>query len=264
MFKTRGSFWPPPIGGDVRPVSTLFRVNEPGGKPHRPVRISLLATGTVLALLALLAGCFPGKGPTVECEKWDKVAFWKTATAEMVVQCLEAGAEPGGWQGYNGWAPLHLAAAHNGNAAVIEALVAAGADPTAKEIYGATPLHEAAAENKNVSVVIALTAAGADPNAKENSGESPLHKAARNNTPAVVNALLNAGAVLNERDLLGETPLHEAAAYTTTSTIITALLKAGADPSAKNKDGKTPWDYAKENESLEETDAYWQLKERGD
>lgn len=55
------------------------------------------------------------------------------------------------------------------------------------------------------------------------------------------------------------TPLHDAA-ENGTATDVTALLEAGADPKAWNKTGKTPWDYAKENEALKGTDAYWRLR----
>ena len=38
-------------------------------------------------------------------------------------------------------------------------------------------------------------------------------------------------------------------------------LEAGADPSARDKSGKSPWDYAKDNEALKGTDAYWRLND---
>lgn len=166
--------------------------------------------------LAFLSACFLGKDRTADSKEWDKVAFWKTATEEKVALCLEAGADPAGSQGYSGWAPLHLAAAHNNKAAVIALLVAAGADPNVRDNSGETPLHWAARKNVNPAIIVGLVAAGADPNAKDNSGETPLHKAARNNNPAVIKA----------------------------------LLKAGADSRAKNKDDKTPWDHAEDNENI--------------
>lgn len=41
--------------------------------------------------------------------------------------------------------------------------------------------------------------------------------------------------------------------------VIDALLNAGADPKARDKDGKTPWDYAKDNKSIKGSEAYWRL-----
>ena len=42
---------------------------------------------------------------------------------------------------------------------------------------------------------------------------------------------------------------------------IQALLDAGADAKAKNKEGKTPWDLAQENEKLKGTKGYWALND---
>ena len=57
------------------------------------------------------------------------------------------------------------------------------------------------------------------------------------------------------------TPLHIAAKANSDPTIITILLDAGADAAARDRKGKTPWDYARESESLKGTDAYWRLNE---
>jgi ankyrin repeat protein len=42
--------------------------------------------------------------------------------------------------------------------------------------------------------------------------------------------------------------------------VITALLKAGANPKLKSDEGKTAFDYAEKNEKAKGTDAYWELK----
>ena len=42
---------------------------------------------------------------------------------------------------------------------------------------------------------------------------------------------------------------------------IDALLNAGADPTARNAAGKTPWDVARANEALQRSDAYWRLND---
>ena len=55
-------------------------------------------------------------------------------------------------------------AAGNNDASVTHALLAAGTDPTTKDLIGWTPLHVAASTNTN-AVTEALLAAGADPNA---------------------------------------------------------------------------------------------------
>ena len=62
------------------------------------------------------------------------------------------------------------------------------------------------------------------------------------------------------RDKYGMTPLHIAASRGKPAKI-QALLDAGPDAKAKNKEGKTPWDYAQENDKLKSTKAYWALSD---
>ncbi|PNH10008.1 Ankyrin repeat domain-containing protein 29 [Tetrabaena socialis] len=77
--------------------------------------------------------------------------------------------------------------------AVVEALLAAGADKEAKTVDGATALY-IASENGHEAVVEALLAAGADKDAKEGDGWTALHIASQNGHEEVVEALLAAGA----------------------------------------------------------------------
>ena len=62
-------------------------------------------------------------------------------------------------------------------------------------------------------------------------------------------------------DNYGLTPLHLAALLTDNPAIIAALIDAGADAAARDANGKTPWDYAREREGLQGTDAYRRLNE---
>ncbi|EFN50803.1 hypothetical protein CHLNCDRAFT_141835 [Chlorella variabilis] len=112
---------------------------------------------------------------------------------------------------------LHCAACTNPDPAavraVIEALVAAGADVHAKDFYGQEPLHWAT-RNSNAgaaaAAVQALVAAGADVRAKANTGTEPLHWAALNEPPAAVVAAartpLQAGACTSAVDRNGSLP----------------------------------------------------------
>ena len=42
---------------------------------------------------------------------------------------------------------------------------------------------------------------------------------------------------------------------------VRAAVSAGADPSVRDDDGKTPFDYAKDNAALRGTAVYWRLNE---
>ena len=83
--------------------------------------------------------------------------------------------------------------------------------------------------------------------------------AAKFGTPQDVLAAIKAGASLNERDNLGMTPLMWAAMNNTNPEVITALLKAGAKKKKKSLEGKTAFDYAKDNPNIKDTAAYWAL-----
>lgn len=121
-----------------------------------------------------------------------------------------------------------------------------------------------------------LVAAGADPNARvghdgeEHAGATPLHFVARYGTAESVRVLTAAGGDPNARNLLGDTALHRwASAWATNwqtyqQGTVGALLDAGADATARNAAGETPWDILHKNELLEKvrgSDDYWRLND---
>ena len=94
-------------------------------------------------------------------------------------------------------------------------------------------------------------------------GWFPLHFAVVLGSPVAVNTLISIGGDVNAQSRLGDTPLHLATEYNPNPTVITLLLDAGADATARDNEGKTPWDHAQDNEALRGTDAWWRLREGG-
>ncbi|KAK7873962.1 hypothetical protein R5R35_012971 [Gryllus longicercus] len=109
-----------------------------------------------------------------------------------------------------------------------------------------TPLHFAAGYNR-VAVVEFLLAHGADVHAKDKGGLVPLHNACSYGHYEVTELLVKHGASVNVADLWKFTPLHEAAAKGKYE-IVRLLLKHGADASKKNRDGATPLDLVREGD----------------
>jgi len=95
----------------------------------------------------------------------------------------------------DGFHPLGLAA-FLGHADVVKVLLDVGADVQApsRNPMRVTALHSAVADGGHREIALALIAAGADPNAKQRHGWTPLHGAAHSGDRAVVEALLAAGA----------------------------------------------------------------------
>jgi hypothetical protein len=76
-----------------------------------------------------------------------------------------------------------------------------------------------------------------------------------------VRLLLDAGAHLDARTTTGFTVLMSAARNAIDPAIVTLLLDLGADASATDTEGKSAFDYARGNDALRGTDAYWRLND---
>ncbi|KAJ8375944.1 hypothetical protein SKAU_G00065240 [Synaphobranchus kaupii] len=173
-----------------------------------------------------------------------------------------------------GWTPLHLAC-YFGHRDVVEELLKAGADVNLPNNMGDTPLHKAAFTGRKEVVMLLLqydacatvingtaqipkdvtqvdeikTMLEAAERTEERKMEEQLLEAAREGDTATLNQLLNRKRPpdINCKDLLENTPLH-CAAYRGQKLCALRLLKAGASPSAKNKNGQTVLDLASDAE----------------
>ena len=75
-------------------------------------------------------------------------------------------------------------------------------------------------------------------------GMTPLHMSARRGTTKIAEALLDAGANIEARDKNGETPLRRAV-NCGQERMISLLLTRGANPQSTDKNGRTPYNAAK-------------------
>jgi tankyrase len=109
------------------------------------------------------------------------------------------------------------------------------------------------------TAIEALLKAGADIHETDKNGVTPLHHAVRFRNPAAVETLLAHGAAVNQVcKRSGSTALHRAVTSTGAPStagktdqarqIIEILLHYGADPSIKNKNGKTAADYVRDED----------------
>lgn len=184
------------------------------GRWHAPAAALLL-----LALSGTASGAPDGAGFEEAIRRGD---------AARLTALLRGSAADAPRAAYRRASLLHLACSHHharNQPALVHALLAAGADPAARDSGGQTPLHWAAGTGCG-ECVRALIAAGAVVDAPADDGRTPLFHA----TDELVPVLLAAGAGVAVRDAQGHAPLH--------FRVHPALLAPGVN--VRNRAGLTP------------------------
>ena len=131
---------------------------------------------------------------------------------------------------------IHRATVSGDLAALRRAFGDAAAFPNVRDAQGTSCLAHAIAEGP-LALVQALLAAGADPNEEALDGFPPLLAAIDRPAPdrhAVLEALLSAGARVDQRGINDYTPLH-LAADRDDADAVRLLLAHGADPRARTR-----------------------------
>jgi ankyrin repeat protein len=167
--------------------------------------------------------------------------------AAGVERLLAAGADPNA-RDEEGWRPLHVAVAHaQGPAglAVLRVLVERGADVNATDANGKEAPIATACDPPNPAAARLLLEAGADPEVNRADGETPLLLAAASRHVELAELLLRHGATKTMDEpggVLWWSPLTHAVDNFDVP-MIELLIRAGADPAAPGENGETARDY---------------------
>jgi uncharacterized protein len=192
----------PPVGSSRPPVGSAFR-------------------RTVIAAAILLGSV------GLHASSTDVADAAKAKDAAAVKALLKTGADVNAAQG-DGMTALHWAAS-NGDAALTQMLLSAGANVRATtRLGGITPLHMAS-QSGHAAVVAALIAAGAETNVATSTGATSLMLAARSGSTDTVTRLIETGADINAKEKgFGQTALMVAAGLDRAD-VVALLLQRGAD-----------------------------------
>jgi ankyrin repeat protein len=228
------------FGTAERLASWLDRGLDPNSQTRDGTTVLMMAAPDAAKVALLLARGADARRRTASgCDALTIAASYRGTTAAMQA-LIDAGAEAQASPGVHARHSPLVFASMTGDVDNVALLLAHGANPS----EGASPQADtpiaAAVTFGHVDVVRLLVSAGAHAGITENSGINLLHWATITNRSAVVPALVEAGVPLNARDDSGFTPLMYAATIDFGDTeTLTALVKAGADKTIRNNQGRT-------------------------
>lgn len=218
------------------PPQASSPVLTPAERLHAAVRKSDLAEAATLIANGVDVNVRDASGSTPLLE----AAY--AGNVEMCQFLLQHGADVNAHNLETGSTALQYAVA-NGRVAVEKVLLSAGARTDARFHGQETLLHIAAARG-NPQVVEPLLLAHADVTAADANENSPLDDAVMHGHLEVVNLLIAHGAdAKRTHSLDGRGTLHEAA-IEGFALLVQLLIRAGADPLARDRSGQTPLDLA--------------------
>src|SRR5262249_36152949 len=158
------------------------------------------------------------------------IAAGRPGAARIVTLLLDKGADPKA-RDRGGFTPL-LRAAFHGDAGTLKVLIARGVDVNARGL-GMTPLFGAVNGNR-AAVVDLLLAHGADATAKDDDGAGILAYATSHADAAIFRKLIAGGADPKLRDSIGvDLMLMTAASDMSRPEMIKELVSLGADPKSR-------------------------------
>ncbi|KAL4454038.1 hypothetical protein ABPG73_009837 [Tetrahymena malaccensis] len=142
------------------------------------------------------------------------------------------------------YSPFHLSV-YKGNLQMIEKMMQYNIDITIRARKSLSVLH-LAAQGNHPHILHYFLQKGIDIDLKNQNGGTALHYAAFSKSAESVMYLISKGSDINLQDNQGATPLFLAAIQPENTYIANKLLKKGADPRIKNKDGKNAIQIAQE------------------
>jgi 26S proteasome non-ATPase regulatory subunit 10 len=144
----------------------------------------------------------------------------------------------------SGWSSLMMACSRKDAEAIVDVLLAKGADVNLKNNNGQTALHFAASKsNLDIARVLLSQKPAASARIKDKRGQLALHRAASVGNVPMLKALLDANSPLNATDMDGMTALHHAISEGHGDAAL-LLLSRGAEFDKKDKDDHVPLDLA--------------------